>query len=248
MSTLPLSGKKALVTGASRGIGAAIAKRLAADGASVAITYSSSAGKADEVVAEITAAGGKAVALKADSAEAEAVIGAVKDTVAKLGGIDILVNNAGIAAMATPEEFKLEDFDRQLAINVRAVWIGTQEALRHMGKGGRIITIGSTMGDRSGFANSGPYSMTKSAVAGLTRGLAHDLGPRGITINTVQPGPIATDMNPADGPQAEFMHSMLAIKRHGKGSEVASLVAYLCTEDAAFITGASLNVDGGFAA
>ncbi|HVT79705.1 MAG TPA: SDR family NAD(P)-dependent oxidoreductase, partial [Phycisphaerae bacterium] len=177
-------------------MGAAIARRLGRDGAAVAITYSSSAGKADEIVREIEKAGGRAVAILADSADAEAVKSAVRDTVHKLGGLDILVNNAGVAAMAPLEEFKLEDFDRMLAINMRAVWVASQAAARHMKEGGRIITIGSCNADRMPFAGGGPYAMTKAAVVGLARGLARDLGPRGITVNVVQPGPVDTEMNP----------------------------------------------------
>jgi 3-oxoacyl-[acyl-carrier protein] reductase len=243
-----LAGKTALVTGASRGIGAAIAKRLAKDGANVAITYTSSPAKAQEVVAAIEAAGGKAVALKADSAVAVEVQQAVQATVAQFGGIDILVNNAGIATMAPVGDFSLEDFDRMVAINIRGVFVAAQEASRHMRDGGRIITIGSTNSERIPFAGGSVYAMTKAAVAGLTKGLARDLGPRKITVNNVQPGPVDTDMNPADGPFAETLKGMLAVGRYGSGEEIAGMVAYLAGPEAGYITGASLLIDGGFAA
>ncbi|MEZ0385686.1 MAG: 3-oxoacyl-ACP reductase family protein, partial [Verrucomicrobium sp.] len=203
MSTQPtakLANKVALVTGGSRGIGEAIARRLAADGAAVAITYTSAKEKAEAVVKAIEAQGGKAIAIKADSGDAAAVKSAVAETVSTLGGLDILVNNAGVAIMAPLEEFKLEDFDRTMAVNVRGVFVASQEASRHMKEGGRIIIIGSTNADRMPFAGGGVYAMSKAAVAGLTKGLARDLGPRGITVTNVQPGPVNTDMNPEDGP------------------------------------------------
>jgi 3-oxoacyl-[acyl-carrier protein] reductase len=245
-STQKLTGKVALVTGASRGIGAAIAKRLAADGASVAITYSSSPQKADEVVQAIEAAGGKALAIRADSADVEAVKNAVAGTVKAFGRLDILVNNAGVVALAPIDEFKLEDFDRIIAVNVKGVFLATQAAARHMGEGGRIINIGSVNSDSMPFAGGSVYALTKGAVASFTRGLARDLGPRGITVNNLQPGPIDTDMNPADGAFAEQLKGLMAIKRYGHGDEVASLVSYLASPEAAFITGANIKIDGGF--
>jgi len=248
MSTKTLSGKVAIVTGGSRGIGAAIAKRLAADGASVAITYSSGQQKADEVVRAIESAGGHALAIRADNTDANAVKNAVAKTARTLGRLDVLVNNAGIAVIAPLEQFSLEDFDRSVAVNVRAVFVASQEASRHMPDGGRIITIGSVNADRMPFAGGGVYAMTKAAVAGLTRGLARDLGPRGITVNCVQPGPVETDMNPADGPFAETLKGFMAIKRYGKGEEIAGMVAYLASTEAAFVTGACLTIDGGLAA
>jgi 3-oxoacyl-[acyl-carrier protein] reductase len=243
-----LSGKVALVTGGSRGIGAAIAKRLAVEGASIVITYSSGQQKAEEVVGSIKSGGGRALAVRADNTNANAVTSAVAQTVSEFGRIDVLVNNAGIAVIKPLEEFSLEDFDRSVAVNVRAVFVAAQEASRHMKEGGRIITIGSVNADRMPFAGGGVYAMTKAAVAGLTRGLARDLGPRGITVNVVQPGPVETDMNPADGPFSETLKGFMAIKRYAKADEIAGMVAYLASPEAAIVTGASLTIDGGFAA
>lgn len=243
-----LNGKVALVTGGSRGIGAAIAKRLAGDGAAVAVTYSGSQEKADEVVREIESSGGRAIAIRANSAEAEAVRAAVDETAKTLGRLDILVNNAGVATIAPIDEFTLEDFDRLMAINVRAVFVAAKEASRHMGDGGRIITIGSVNADRVPFVGGSVYGMSKAAVAGFTRGLARDLGPRGITVNTIQPGPVDTEMNPADGPFAAVLLPTLAIRRYGHVDEIASLVGFLAGPDAGYITGAALSIDGGFLA
>ena len=244
----PLAETAALVTGASRGIGAAIAKRLASDGAAVAITYASGKDKADEVVRAIRSAGGRGLAIRADSADADSVKNAVSETVKRLGRLDILVNNAGIATIAPIEKFSLEDFDRLVAVNVRGVFVACREAALHMKEGGRIINIGSVNADRMPFAGGAIYAMTKAAVAGLTRGLARDLGPRGITVNNVQPGPVETDLNPANGPFAETLKGFMAIKRYGQGKEIAGMVAYLAGPEAAFVTGASLTIDGGFAA
>ncbi|MDX9680040.1 3-oxoacyl-ACP reductase family protein [Pseudomonas protegens] len=248
MSTFDLSGKVALIQGGSRGIGAAIVERLAAEGASVAFTYVSSASKAQALQDSIIAKGGKALAIHADSADAEAIRRAVNDSVKAFGRLDILVNNAGVLAIAPLDEFKLEDFDQTLAINVRSVFIATQEAARHMGEGGRIINIGSTNADRMPFAGGGPYAMSKAALVGLTKGLARDLGPRGITINNVQPGPVDTDMNPADSDFAASLMNLMAIRRYGHAEEVAGFVAYLASAEAGYITGASLTIDGGFGA
>lgn len=244
----PLSGKIALVQGGSRGIGAAIVKRLAEEGASVAFTYVSSEAKAQELQQSITGNGGKALAIKADSADADAIRNAVALTVEKFGRVDILVNNAGVLAIGPLDEFSLEDFDRTLDINVRSVFIASQAAAKHMGDGGRIINIGSTNADRMPFAGGGVYAMSKSALVGLTKGLARDLGPRGITINNVQPGPVDTDMNPASGDFAESLIPLMAIGRYGHAEEIASFVAYLAGPEAGYITGASLTIDGGFGA
>lgn len=248
MTTQPLSGKVALIQGGSRGIGAAIVQRLAAEGAAVAFTYVSSATKAQELQDSIIATGGKALAIQADSADATAIRQAVNSTVQTFGRLDILVNNAGVLAIAPLEDFKLEDFDQTLAINVRSVFIASQEAARHMGAGGRIINIGSTNADRMPFAGGGPYAMSKAALVGLTKGLARDLGPRGITINNVQPGPVDTDMNPAHGEFAESLIPLMAVGRYGTAAEIASFVAYLAGPQAGYITGASLTIDGGFGA
>jgi 3-oxoacyl-[acyl-carrier protein] reductase len=247
-TTQALKGKVAFVQGASRGIGAAIATRLARDGAAVAITYVSSPDKAQQVVDAIEKNGGRALAIKADSSDADAVRQAIDQAAAAFGGIDILVNNAGVLAMGPVEDFKLEDFDRTLAVNVRSVFVATQQVLRHMKDGGRIITIGSTNADRMPFAGGAAYAMSKSAIVGLTKGLARDLGPRGITVNNVQPGPVDTDMNPAQGEFAQTLLGLMAIQRYGKGEEIAAFVSYLAGPEAGYITGASLSIDGGFAA
>lgn len=248
MNTNQLKSKRVLVTGGSRGIGAAIAKRLAAEGADVALTYASSPDRANEVVQAIQASGSRAIAIQADSADAVAVISAVERTVQEFGGIDILVNNAGVLAIAPIDDFKLEDFDRTVAVNIRAVFVATQAAVKHMKEGGRIINIGSTNAERMPFGGGGVYAMSKSALKGLVQGLSRDLGPRGITINNVQPGPVDTDMNPADGAFAETLKGMMALPRYGTVEEIASMVSYLAGPDAGYITGASLTIDGGFSA
>lgn len=243
-----LEGKVALVQGGSRGIGAAIVRRLAREGAQVAFTYVSSAGPAQALAQEITENGGKALALRADSADAAAVQLAVDDTVKAFGRLDILVNNAGVLAVAPVTEFDLADFDHMLAVNVRSVFVASRAAARYMGQGGRIINIGSTNAERMPFAGGAPYAMSKSALVGLTRGMARDLGPKGITVNNVQPGPVDTDMNPASGEFADSLIPLMAIGRYGEADEIASFVAYLAGPEAGYITGASLTVDGGFAA
>ncbi|HWH85233.1 MAG TPA: 3-oxoacyl-ACP reductase family protein [Pseudomonas sp.] len=248
MTTQHLSGKVALIQGGSRGIGAAIVKRLAAEGAAVAFTYVSSAAKAEALQNSITGNGGKALAIKADSADAGAIRQAVSTTVEAFGRLDILVNNAGVLAIAPLEDFKLEDFDQTLAINVRSVFIASQEAAKHMSEGSRIINIGSTNADRMPFGGGGVYAMSKSALVGLTKGLARDLGPRGITINNVQPGPVDTDMNPAHGDFADSLIPLMAVGRYGTADEIAGFVAYLAGPEAGYITGASLTIDGGFGA
>ena len=247
-SSLTLTGKVALVQGGSRGIGAAIVRRLALQGAHVAFTYVSSAGPAQALAEEINSAGGKALALRADSADASAVQQAVKNTVDAFGRLDILVNNAGVLAVAPVAEFDLSEFDRMLAVNVRSVFVASQAAAPHLGQGGRIINIGSTNAERMPFAGGAPYAMSKSALVGLTKGLARDLGPQGVTVNNVQPGPVDTDMNPADGDFADSLIPLMAVGRYGHAEEIASFVAYLAGPEAGYITGASLTVDGGFSA
>jgi 3-oxoacyl-[acyl-carrier protein] reductase len=244
----PLENKRALVTGGSRGIGAAIVKRLAREGAHVALTYVSKPDHADETVKAAQALGVKALAIQADSADAQAVAAAVERTVAELGGIDILVNNAGIGVFAPVDDYRLEDFDRTLAVNLRAVFVATQAAVKHMQPGGRVITIGSCNAERMPFQGGAVYAMSKAALVGLVKGLARDLGPRGITVNNVQPGPIDTDLNPASGDFADTLRSLMALPRYGSGDEVAALVAYLAGPEAGFVTGASLTIDGGFTA
>jgi 3-oxoacyl-[acyl-carrier protein] reductase len=242
---LPLAGKRVLVTGAARGIGAAIALKLANDGADVAITYEKSAGKADALVAEIRALGRQAIAIQADAGSPEASIGAVDRTVAHLGGLDILVNNAGVLIAGPFTDQSLEQIDLQLSVNVRGVFVTTQAALKHMPDGGRIITIGSNAGLAVPFAGIAVYAATKSAMESFTRGLARELGPRGITVNLVRPGPIDTDMNPADGALAASILASLAIPRYGKTYEVAEAVAFLAGPGAAYVTGSGILVDGG---
>ena len=241
-----LEGRRALVTGASRGIGAEIVRRLAADGAAVAFTYGRSADEAQKLVADVTAGGGTAVAIQADSADAAEVAKSVDDAAAQLGGLDILVNNAGVAVIGDVESLSLEDFDRQLAINVRAVFVASQRAIPHLGSDGRIINIGSINADRVPGPGLASYAMTKAAVAGLTRGLARDLGPRGITVNNVQPGPVNTDMNPDEGEFADFAKKVMATGKYGQPSDIAGVVSYLAGPDTGYITGANWNVDGGF--
>jgi 3-oxoacyl-[acyl-carrier protein] reductase len=244
-----LENKRALVTGGSRGIGAAIVRRLAREGAHVALTYVGRSDQANETVQAAQALGVKALAIQADSADARAVVGAVERTIQELGGIDILVNNAGIGVIAPIDDFRLEDFDRTLAVNVRAVFIATKAAVKHMQAGGRIITIGSCNAERMPFAGGGVYAMSKAALVGLVKGLARDLGPRGITINNVQPGPVDTDMNPATSDFARrLIQQVMALPRYGTGDEIASLVAWLASPEASYVTGASLTIDGGFTA
>lgn len=247
-ASLPLSGKAAIVTGGARGIGAAIVRRLARDGAAVAFTYAGSRKAAEAIAADIEAEGGRALAIQADSADAGALTAAIDQVASTFGRLDVLVNNAGVALMGELDAFPLEDLDRTLAVNVRAVFVAVQAAARHMSNGSRIVTIGSTNAERMPWAGGAVYAMSKAAIVGLTRGLARDLGPRGITINNVQPGPTATDMNPADGPMAGNMHDLMALERHARPEEVAGMVAYLVGPEAGMVTGASLLIDGGFAA
>jgi len=247
-NTSPLNEKTALVTGGSRSIGAAIAKRLAADGAAVAITYSASPAKADEVVREIEAAGGRALAIAADAGDPAAVRAAVAATVEAFGGIDILVNNAGLSLGGPIEDIAFESYERMVAVNVTGVFVATQEAVRHMKAGGRIVHIGSSMTRYAAFPGASLYTLTKGAVAGFNRSLVRDLGPRGITVNTVHPGPTDTDMNPDGGPVSKIVGPGMAIGRYGKPQEIAAVVVFLASPEAAFVTGADIVADGGFTA
>jgi 3-oxoacyl-[acyl-carrier protein] reductase len=243
---MTLKGKRALVTGASRGIGAAIAKALAAEGADVAITYEKSAGAAADVVRAIEALGRRAVAIQADSADAAAVQASVEKTVAALGGLDILVNNAGILRLSTVQDISLEDIDALLNINVRAPIVASKAAIAHLGQGGRIINIGSFFADKvPGGAGLPVYALSKSALTAFSQGLARELGSRDITVNVVQPGSIDTDMNPAHGPFGETLRSITALGRYGKVEDIGNIVAFLASPKAQYITGTALTVDGG---
>jgi 3-oxoacyl-[acyl-carrier protein] reductase len=240
-----LEGKTALVTGGSRGIGAAIAKRLATDGANIAITYTKGADAAASVVKEIQRIGRKAVAIQADAADADAVAAAVKKTVESLGSLDILVNNAGTAIPKLFEETSLEELDRVIDINVRGTMVTTQAALKFMKNNGRVILIGSCVGERTMTPGLVPYSATKAAVKLFAQGLSREVGNRGITVNNIQPGPIDTDLNPASGDWAVPQIANTALHRYGTVDEVASLVAFVAGPEASYITGESLTVDGG---
>ncbi|HEV7259980.1 MAG TPA: SDR family oxidoreductase [Bosea sp. (in: a-proteobacteria)] len=240
-----LTGKRALVTGASRGIGAAIALALAEKGADVAITYERSAERAAEVVRAIEAKGRRGFAIQADSADADAVKRSVDQAAQSLGGLDILVNNAGIARGGPVAEQSLADIDALLAVNIRSVVLASQAAIKHLPEGGRIISIGSCLAERVPFPGVTVYSMTKSALLAFTRGLARELGPRGVTVNLVHPGPTDTDMNPAAGGQADAQRAMTALGQYGKPEDVAAAVAFLASPGARQITGTGIVVDGG---
>lgn len=240
-----LAGKRALVTGASRGIGAAIALALAEKGADVAITFERSAERAAEIVRAIEAKGRRALAIQADSADAAAVKRSVDEAAERLGGLDILVNNAGIARGGPMVEMSLADIDAILDVNVRGVVLASQAAIPHLGQAGRIISIGSCLGERVPFGGVTVYSMSKSALLSFTRGLARELGPQGITVNLVQPGSTDTDMNPADGPQADMQRAGTALGHYGKPEDIAAAVAFLASPAARQITGTAITVDGG---
>ncbi|MEU0503519.1 SDR family oxidoreductase [Nocardia sp. NPDC005998] len=243
MATRPLEGKTALVTGGSRGVGAGIVARLAADGARVAFTYANSPQRAEAV-----AAAAAAHPIRADSLHEQDIEAAVAQTADRFGSLDILVNNAAVGTFATITDLKMAEIDAMLTINVRSVIVAIRESLAHMGSGGRIINIGSINADRTPFPGQSIYATTKGALASLTRGLARELAPRGITINNIQPGPIDTDANPADGPAASTMLGVMAMDRFGTAAEVGAFVSYLAGPDATYITGASLDIDGGFGA
>ena len=240
-----LDDKVALVTGGSRGIGAAIAVRLAELGADVAITFASSKERADDVVERISRHGRRGLAIQADSADAEQVVAAVEHTAAELGGLDVLVNNAGIFPFGSIEDTSVEEIDRTLAIHAKAVYVASRAAVATMPSGGRIISIGSNLAERVPHPGVTLYSMSKSALLGFTRGLARDLGERGITVNLVQPGSTDTDMNPADGPTADGQRALSALGRYAEPADVAETVAFLAGPGGRNVTGAVLTVDGG---
>ncbi len=245
-----LAGKTALVTGGTRGIGAAIARRLAAEGANVAISYAASSAKSEEIVHELEGLGVRAAAFKADQADAKQVTKLVQDVAAKFGGLDILVNNAGVFTMGTAGDSTADivALDRQLAVNIGGVVAAVREAAKIIGQNGRIITIGSNGAERMPFPGSAEYAGSKAALSAFGRGWSRDLGPKGVTVNTVQPGPIATDMNPDTGNFADMLKGMSALRRYGKPEEVASLVAFLASPSASYITGATITIDGGVSA
>lgn len=243
-----LEGKVAFVTGGSRGIGAAVVRRLAKEGAHVAFTYSSSSSKAEETMKAAQKHSPNILALKADSADAGELRQAIDQVARKWGRIDILVNNAGTLLLGHVDDLVLADFDRGFAVNVRAIFIATQASLKHMKEGGRIINIGSCNAERMPFEGGAAYAMTKSALIGLTKGFARDLGKRAITVNTIQPGPVDTDMNPEQGEFAETLKNLMALPRYGTADEIAGMVAYLASQEAAYVTGSCLTIDGGFTA
>jgi NAD(P)-dependent dehydrogenase (short-subunit alcohol dehydrogenase family) len=243
-----LAGKVALVTGGSRGIGAAVAQRLAQDGAAVALTYANATEKARAVAKQIEADGGRALVIRADNADPDAIVGAVEQTVRDLSRIDILINNAGIFTGGPLEETTLDQLDVTLAVDVRAVFLAAQAAARHMSEGGRIINIGSSLAERVPGPGLTLYAMCKAALTGLTKGLARDLGPRGITANVIQAGPIDTDMNPQDGPAGDFLRGVTALGRYGTADDIAATVAHLASDAGRYLTGTAITVDGGFIA
>jgi 3-oxoacyl-[acyl-carrier protein] reductase len=240
-----LANKTALITGGSRGIGAAIVRRLAAEGANIAFTYARSAEKAEALAAEISTGGGRAIAIAADSAQSNDIIDAVNKTVAEFGGLDILVNNAGIYIGKDFQEHTIDEYDQIMTVNVKAVYVAALEAVKHLKAGGRIITIGSNMADNAIGPQTTLYTMSKSALQGFTRGLARDLGPKGIAVTLVQPGPTDTDMNPADTPFADFARSRMALANYGTVEDIAGLVAFLASEEGRQITGSWVTIDGG---
>ena len=243
----PLADRRALVTGGSRGIGAGIVRRLAADGAAVAFTYREAKGAANSLEQEIIGSGGQALAVQADNEDPEALRAAISQTVERFGGLEVLVNNAGTSHHAPIEEFPLAEYDRLLAVNVRAIFVAIQAALPHLSAGGRIISIGSVLADRAPISGISVYALTKAAVAGLSRNLARELGPRGITVNTVQPGPVATDLNPDSGEFADAVRALTAVGHYAQPHDIADAVAFLARAEARFVTGTAWNVDGGYA-
>jgi 3-oxoacyl-[acyl-carrier protein] reductase len=241
-----LDGKVALVTGGGRGIGAAVALRLAEEGADVALTFQQNQQRADDVVDQIKATGRRALAVQADSADPAAVVAAVDRAFGELGRLDILVNNAGAFLLGPIEQLSLEEFEQTVAVNIRAPFVASQTAVRHMSTGGRIINIGSNMAERAVFPGFSLYAMSKTALIGLTKALGRELGARGITVNLVNPGPTDTELNPADGPNADTINGFTALGHYAAPADVAAAVAFLASPDGRYITGSTVNVDGGF--
>jgi len=246
MNTSPQ--KVALVTGGARGIGAAIVERLATDGAKVAFTYAGGHDTASALVDRLGKAGAEVIAIQADSSDEAAVVAAITKTVEHFGGLDIVVNNAGGGTFGLLHEQAVEEIDQMIDVNIRGVVLTTRHAIPHLGDGGRVINIGSANGDRTPFPGGSIYSMTKGAVSSFTRALSRELGPRGITVNNVQPGPIDTDANPADGEGSDALREHIAVGQYGHVDDIAGLVGFLAGEQGKFITGATLKVDGGFTA
>jgi 3-oxoacyl-[acyl-carrier protein] reductase len=246
MENNTLDGKVALVTGGGRGIGAAVAMRLAKYGADVALTFQRDQRRAEEVVEQIKSAGRRGIAIPADSADPAAVTAAVDRVAGELGRLDILVNNAGAFLLGPLEQLSLEEFEQTVAVNVRAPFVASQAAVRHMAAGGRIINIGSNIADRAVFPGFALYAMSKTALIGLTKALGRELGPRAITVNLVNPGPTATDLNPVDGPNAETINGFTALGHFAEPADVAAAVGFLASSDGRYVTGATVNVDGGF--
>lgn len=242
-----LDGKVALVTGGGRGIGAAVALRLAQDGADVALTFQQNRPRADEVVKQIKMTGRRAIAIPADSADPAAVTAAVGRAAGELGRLDILVNNAGAFLLGALEQLGLEEFEQTVAVNIRAPFVASQAAVRHLPAGGRIINIGSNVAERAVFPGFALYAMSKTALIGLTKALGRELGPRAITVNLVNPGPTDTELNPADGPNADTINGFTALGHYAAPADVAAAVAFLASADGRYLTGATVNVDGGFA-
>ncbi|MCZ7437670.1 SDR family oxidoreductase [Micromonospora sp. WMMC241] len=247
MNNNMLAGKVALVTGGGRGIGAAVAVRLAEEGADVALTFQQDQRRADEVVDRVKAVGRRAMAVRADSADPGEVVAAVDRVAEELGRLDVLVNNAGAFLIGPVEQLSSDEFDQTVAVNVRAPFVASQAAVRHMPAGGRIVNIGSNMAERTPFPGFALYAMSKTALIGLTRALGRELGGRAITVNLVNPGPTDTDSNPADGPNAGTINGFTALGRYAEPAEVAAAVAFLAGPDGRYVTGATINVDGGFA-
>jgi 3-oxoacyl-[acyl-carrier protein] reductase len=240
-----IKNKVAFITGGSRGIGQGIVRKLASEGAHVAFTYNNSEDVANQLADDLSTSDAKVIAIKADNGDADSIASAIKEAYERFGQLDILVNNAGIAVLAPLSTITLADFDRTIAVNVKGVFVAMQTGAALMREGGRIINIGSTAADKNGFPGTSIYAMSKAAVAALTRGVARDLGPRGITVNTIQPGPIATDMNPDDSEFAKMLKTTMALGHYGTTSDISALVAFLASPASKFITGTSINIDGG---